>query len=101
MAVLQLPAELTIYTVGDLHPQWLAWAGDSAAPELMRVLDGAAVEQADGAGLQLLVSLQRTLAAAGTPLHLAAASDALRQACNALGLADWLAALPPAPKEAA
>ena len=24
-AALQLPQELTIYAVGELHPQWLAW----------------------------------------------------------------------------
>ncbi len=86
---LRLPAELSIYTAAELHPQWLAWA--ALQQGATACADGAAVDQVDGAGVQLLVALQRSLAARGCALHLSAPSRPLREACTALGLADWLA----------
>lgn len=93
-APLALPAELTIYTVGELHPQWLAWlgqctagAGDATRPAAVQ---GAAVDQVDGAGLQLLLALQRSLGEHGHRLAIEAPSDVLRQGCESLGLGDWL-----------
>jgi ABC-type transporter Mla MlaB component len=85
--ILALPAELTIYAVGELHPAWRDWvaAGGSQA-------DARAVDQVDAAGLQLLLALARSVAAQGRALHLAGASRALAEGCAVLGLASWLAA---------
>jgi ABC-type transporter Mla MlaB component len=86
-----LPTELTIYTVGELRPQWLAWlaetpAADAAGANAFAV-DAAAVAEVDAAGLQLLLSLQRSLSARQQALRLVAPSRALATACTALGLA--------------
>lgn len=92
---LALPPELTIYSVGELHPQWLAWLGQGAATlpaDAPAEVHAAAVDQVDAAGLQLLVSLQRALAERGRTLQLQAASGVLRSSCEALGLGDWLKA---------
>ena len=108
---LALPAELTIYTVGELHPQWLAWLGQGAAvrhaavaaevpaevpaeipTEVPAEILAAAVEQVDAAGLQLLLSLQRAVAERGRSLQIKAPSAVLRDGCEALGLGVWLQA---------
>jgi len=92
---LALPAELTIYAVGELHPQWLAWLGEGLASlpaEVPAEVQAAAVEQVDGAGLQLLLSLQRALADRGRTLQIQAPSEVLRAGCAALGLGAWLQA---------
>lgn len=95
---LLLPAELSIYNAAELRPHWLDWAGRHAAPEA--VADGSAVDQVDGAGVQLLLALQHSLAARGVVLRLRAPSRPLREACDALGLTDWLAnATPTATQE--
>lgn len=93
MDTLLLPAELSIYTAAELHPAWLAWAGHGALAGREALADGRAVDQVDGAGMQLLVALQRCLAARGCTLRLLAPSPALREASTAMGLADWLAEL--------
>lgn len=103
---LALPAELTIYTVGGLHPLWLAWLGQCAAVEAgdaasSAEVQAAAVDQVDGAGLQLLLALQRSLSAQGRRLAIAAPSDALSQGCDNLGLGDWLRERTAEPAEAA
>lgn len=82
---LALPAELTIYTVGELHPQWLAWLQQEGG-----AVDAAAVDQVDGAGLQLLLSLSHAVDQRGRRLQLQAPSQTLRAGCEALGLSDWL-----------
>lgn len=101
METLLLPSELSIYTAAELHPQWLAWADRSTGEPQAARADGAGVDQVDGAGVQLLVALQRCLAARGCTLQLQAPSGPLRDACAALGLAGWLTALQPANAEAA
>jgi ABC-type transporter Mla MlaB component len=90
---LALPPELTIYTVGELHPQWCRWLADSAAadPARPRSVHAAALEQLDGAGLQMLLALSHAAAAAGCTLQLHAPSAVLQSACATLGLAGWLA----------
>ena len=90
MNTLLLPAELSIYTAAELHPQWLAWATREDVAGHDALADGTAVDQVDGAGLQLLVALQRCLAHRGSTLRLNAASRPLREACTALGLGSWL-----------
>ena len=102
MDTLLLPAELSIYTAAELHPQWLAWAGQDRDTGPDALVDGTAVDQVDGAGVQLLVALQRCLAARGSTLRLRAASRPLQEACDALGLSAWLEGLlaTPAPEAA-
>jgi anti-anti-sigma regulatory factor len=101
MPTLHLPEELTIYAVGELHPHWRVWVDEAAAQAEPATVDGSAVDQIDGAGLQLVVSLSRTLAARGVPMHLVDASTVLRNGCTALGLDTWLAQLSHPTPEAA
>lgn len=93
-STLMLPAELTIYTVGELHPQWLTWLSETAAPgaEGIAEVQAGAVDLVDAAGVQLLVSLQRTLATRGRRHCITGASGALVAGCAGLGLSDWLQA---------
>jgi anti-anti-sigma regulatory factor len=86
-----LPAELTIYTVAELHPQWLKWL--TAADDEACTVDASAVEQADAAGVQLLLSLHAALHRQGRALALREPSPALLSACAALGLSNWAAAV--------
>lgn len=83
-----LPEELTIYVAGELRPRWLQWI-DEDGDDACRV-DAAAVAQVDAAGLQLLVALDRALVRRDRRLLLSEPSQALREACSALGLGDWL-----------
>lgn len=85
---LHLPAELTIYTVGELRSSWLAWLGDAVAgddPGAVLHADAAAVDQVDGAGVQLLLSLANALTAHGRRFRLDQPSAPLVQACTMLG----------------
>lgn len=93
-----LPTELTIYTVGELRPQWLARlvdteAGPDATPEAADTccVDGAAVADIDAAGVQLLLSLQRSLGARQQQLFILNPSRTLGAACAALGVGSLLA----------
>ncbi|MGI9216196.1 MAG: STAS domain-containing protein [Hydrogenophaga sp.] len=94
-----LPAELTIYTVGELRGQCLTWLGERPAEgdagSEHWPLDASAVDQIDAAGVQLLVSLSHTLSQQGQPLVLQQPSAVLCDACSALGLGDWLATCTP------
>ena len=88
---LQLPQELTIYAVGELHPQWLGWLTQTASAGCEEApVDGSAVDQVDAAGLQLLVALQRGLAERGMRMRLDTPSAALCEAGAALGLMERL-----------
>jgi len=92
-AALALPPELTIYTVRELHPQWLAWLAQvSAGADEMAPVHGAEVGEIDAAGMQMLLSLQRALAERGRRLQLQSPSRALQAGCHAAGLGDWLPA---------
>lgn len=86
--ILPLPAELTIYTVGELHPQWLAWLAADDDEEMQ--IDAAAVTDVDAAGVQLVLSLRRSLHDARRVLRITAASDTFAAACRALGVGDLL-----------
>lgn len=105
MPTLALPRELTIYTVGELRPEWLAWLArrDAAcatdAPEPGAdgeccPVDAAAVEEVDAAGVQLLLALSAQLARERRGLRLVQPSRQLAAACQALGLTALLAADP-------
>jgi ABC-type transporter Mla MlaB component len=91
---LVLPAELTIYTVGELHPQWVTWLSETAAPGAVGVaqVQAGAVDVVDAAGVQLLLSLQRALAAKGRRYRITGTSIALAAGCAGLGLSGWLQA---------
>lgn len=93
MTPLRLPAELTIYTVTELHPQWLAWA--AAHVDGDATVEADAVQDVDGAGLQLLLALHRQLSQHGHRLQLQAPSTPLQRACTALGLQAWWAEVAP------
>jgi anti-anti-sigma regulatory factor len=83
-----LPAELTIYTVAEWHRhvlQWLAETDDG----LHCLVDASAVQQADAAGVQLLLSLHGALHRQGRALQLDKPSPPLLAACEALGLSRW------------
>ncbi|MES2960638.1 MAG: STAS domain-containing protein [Pseudomonadota bacterium] len=94
-----LPAELDIYHVAELRAQWLELLakpakrgkGGKINPALDCQLDGAAVDQVDGAGLQLLQSLANGLEAQQRRLHIANPSQPLQSACEALGLGHLVA----------
>jgi ABC-type transporter Mla MlaB component len=96
--LISLPAELTIYTVSELHPQWLARlneadrsdAAQDPSDDTCRV-DAAAVEEVDAAGLQLLLSLSNALARRERALQLVSPSPPLARACAALGVSSLLA----------
>ena len=89
---LVLPVELTIYTVGELHPQWLTWLSQATRPgaEGVAEVQAGAVDQVDAAGLQLLLSLQCSLSAQGRRHRITGASRALAAGCAGLGLSGWL-----------
>lgn len=80
--ILSLPQELSIYTAGEIRADWLTWLGD--LPDDVEI-DGSAVEQVDGAGIQLLLALRHALKQRGRPWQLRAASATLTAACSALG----------------
>jgi anti-anti-sigma regulatory factor len=86
---LALPAEMTIYSVADVRRRLLAHVDSHGEDEACR-LDGGAVDQVDAAGVQLLVSLARTLAPLGRTLQLGNASPVLQAACESLGLSQHL-----------
>ncbi len=94
-----LPPELTIYAVGALREQWLARLGKAAEVEAC-LIDGAAVDQVDAAGVQALLSLSKALAARRCRLRVARPSTSLTRALEDLGVSDVLDA-PNAPQEGA
>lgn len=100
-APLALPAEMTIYTAAELHPQWLQWLDTVTAEGPPATVQADAVDQVDAAGLQMLLSLGHALSGRRQVLRLHAPSGALRQACEALGLQDWLRAHTHTPPPAA
>ncbi|HSW07177.1 STAS domain-containing protein [Aquabacterium sp.] len=105
---LTLPAELTIYAVGELRPTWLDWVGavrggkattdangktsSSTDGKADFRVDGAAVDQVDAAGVQLLLSLAQALSQKKRRLQLVHASRPLAAACRVLGAEHLLAA---------
>ena len=85
-----LPSEVTIYNAAELRAQWLACL--DALPErpddttgLHTTLDASRIDVVDGAGVQLLLALARSLQRRGRILRLARPTEALRVACATLG----------------
>lgn len=87
----KLPEELTIYTIGELFPQWLQWL-EALPLDLTQddpsalVLDANEVAEVDGAGLQMLVALSHALKNRQRHLVLKHPSAALQKASACLGL---------------
>ncbi|GAA6142528.1 STAS domain-containing protein [Hydrogenophaga sp. 5NK40-0174] len=90
-----LPDEVTIYTVGELKPLCQGWltqtADEPGSQDATWALDAHAVGQADAAGVQLMLALDKSLAGMQRRLQLLNPSNVLSEACASLGLADWLA----------
>lgn len=90
-----LPGELTIFTVGEWHPRLLAWLDDGADSPL--AVDAAPLAEVDGAGVQLLIALRRSLHERGRSLALSGATPVLQAACAQLGAQALLEAGPQPP----
>ena len=84
---LKLPAELSIYTVSEEHARWRGLL-DSAQAGAARtvVVSAGAVDEVDGAGVQMLQSLANEMARRERVLRLVGVSASLASACAALGL---------------
>jgi anti-anti-sigma regulatory factor len=85
-----LPGELNIYAVGALGDQLRGWLQKLPAAGRPLKIDGSAVTEVDGAGLQLLVSLARTLGERDRRLEIVAPTATLVDAARALGLDAFL-----------
>lgn len=92
-----LPAEITIYTIGTLHQEWLKWLAKVPAPRRSAagqdkpwLLDASAVDEVDAAGVQLLLSLSHSLAKKRRTLRLIHPSHSISSACSALGVGTLL-----------
>jgi len=97
-ALMRLPAEVTIYTASELHPAWVSalpamQARASAAMSSTVGVDASAVDEVDGAGVQLLLALANELHVLGLTLQLSPVSGPLREACAAMGAATLLACM--------
>ncbi|ALI09502.1 MULTISPECIES: lipid asymmetry maintenance protein MlaB [Pseudomonas] len=80
-AQVHIDGELTIYTAAELAAQWLPHLG--ATPRM--ALDLSQITEMDGAGLQLLLMVQREASRAGTQLTLTGQSQAVTETlalCN-------------------
>ena len=86
-----LPAELTIYAVAELHRSWLTALSGSDPDVRVLAVDASAVCDADGAGLQLLLSLRQHCRVHDQVLHLERPSTVLAEHAQALGLHALLA----------
>ncbi len=93
-----LTGAVTIYSVGALRSQFETWIADlpsgpsgAALNDSPLAVDAHGVDGIDAAGLQLLVSLSKSLAARRRPLQLVNPSSLLVGACDALALT-WLLA---------
>ncbi len=93
--------ELTIYAVGELHPQWLrpGWRASSADAADAWAVDAAAVGEVDAAGVQLLLSLANLLARDQRRLPRAAQPARCSWPANRWG--SGLLTRPPAPASSA
>ena len=90
---LSLPAELTIYSVGEWAPRLrahLTGRVDDGCLDSLRV-EADAVREVDAAGVQLLLALANTLAREQRVLQFVAPSAPLARACAALGASTLLA----------
>lgn len=95
MQPLRLNGELTIQTAADWHLALLSAVNDLGdTPGAGLALDLAQVGALDSAGVQLLLSTRRSLAARGQWLQLAASNRGVDDVLDTLGLAELRSAAP-------
>jgi anti-anti-sigma regulatory factor len=87
-----LPPEMTIYAVGanrQLFQEWVSKLQKGRRAAALQgsplALDSSAVMEVDAAGIQLLLSLSRSVAALQRPLRLENPTERLAAACRSLG----------------
>ena len=89
-ADLRIEGDFTIVAAATQRDAWLGWLTETAGADVAEwpavTLDLHAVESFDSAGVQLLVSLQHSLARRGQQLVLAAPSACVRDALQRFGL---------------
>ena len=87
----QLPAELTIYSVGATRDALMAWlTQQDAKPGDPVDIDAVHVEDIDGAGIQLLGALTSTLTQRGLHWQVKEPSAHLLEICSVMGSLSWL-----------
>ena len=86
-----LPPELTIYAVGEWRSRCLDWLLPAEDAGVALMVDASAVQEADAAGVQLLIALANSLLLRRRQLVLVRPSDTLVHVCGRLG-ADFLLA---------
>lgn len=87
-APFELPEEMTIYSAIETRDALLAWVAEQSTKSVrMLEISAAKVREIDGSGLQLLASLTHI----DQPWQLTQPTAPLLDACQALGLSDWLA----------
>lgn len=92
----ELPAELNIYSALETRDALLAWATEQTTKGRDSLeISARHVAEIDGAGLQLLAALSNM----GPSWRLVEASDAFSEACQTMGISQWLdkRTLKPAP----
>jgi ABC-type transporter Mla MlaB component len=83
----ELPEEMTIYSALETRDALLAWVTEQTAKSAkMMEISAARIREVDGSGLQLLASLSHT----DQPWRLLNPSQALLDACAAIGMSQWL-----------
>jgi len=83
----ELPAELNIYSALETRDTLLAWVAEQTTKGRDSLeLSAKNVAEVDGAGLQLLAALTNM----DQSWRLVDASDAFSEACQTMGLAQWL-----------
>lgn len=83
----ELPAELTIYSALETRDALLAWATEQSTKAHASVKVSAAnVASVDGSGLQLLAALGNM----GLSWLAVDASPAFQEACQTMGLSQWI-----------
>lgn len=91
ISAFQLPAELTIYSVGATRDALLVWlTQQDAKPGDPLDIDAAHVEDIDGAGIQMLGALTSALTQRGLHWQVKEPSAHLLEICNAMGSRNWL-----------
>lgn len=81
----ELPAGLNIYSALETRDALLAWSSTQSGNTPLEV-SASAVNEIDGAGLQLLASLSNM----ERPWRLVETSECFTEACKTIGFAHWL-----------
>jgi anti-anti-sigma regulatory factor len=82
----ELPSELNIYSALDTRDTMLAWATEHGPKSDVLEVSARDVVEIDGSGLQLLAALSNM----EQSWRLVETSPAFSEACQTMGLAQWL-----------